>query len=402
MALTVVLSVMNGFIRDIRRHVRGTLSDLVVVSRFGPYELDNYATCMEAILKTDHVAACAPYVEGMAIAKYEGDLREFVHFRGVDPRRQSKVSEWDGRAGHNRTRLQPGRSLGTVLDHTAEGKPTLFGGQELFRRFPKGTKRDAQADPDTNFMSFGAPIVLVTVTKAFGRGVRVFRLSGLFKTGMYEFDRMYVYISLPEAQELVGAKDAVSGISVKVDAGANVLDVMQHMQERLGPTFRVITWQEQRATFLLAVEVERRVMTIILFFILVVAGFSIFAILTMVVMEKAKDIGTLRAVGATRAGVMSIFMILGSIIGVLGSAIGLSAGLALLKTMNRLEDWIFQEFGWRVFPQDVYYLDHIPHEISMPGLTMIVTGALLISFLASLYPAWRAARLDPVETLRYE
>lgn len=402
MALTVVLSVMNGFIRDIRSHVRGTLSDLVVVSRLGPYEVHDYEACMDEVLETEHVVACAPYVEGVAIAKYEGNLREFVHFRGVDPRLQSRVSDWDGQPGQKRTRMAPGRTMDTLLDDTAEGKPVLFGGQELFRRFPKGTKDDAQADPDANFMGFGDPVVLVTVTKSFGRGVRLFRLSGLFKTGMYEFDRMYVYISLKEAQRLVGAKDAVSGISIKVDADANVAGAMQAVQERLGPMFRVVTWQEQRATFLLAVEVERRVMSIILFFILLVAGFSIFAILTMVVMEKAKDIGTLRAIGATRIGVMSIFMILGSIIGVLGSAIGLSAGLALLKSMNRLEDLIFRQYGWRVFPQDVYYLDHIPHEISFRGLAMIVTGALLISFFASLYPAWRAARLDPVETLRYE
>ena len=402
MALTVVLSVMNGFLRDIRGHVRGTLADMVVKSSFGQYELANPEAVCKELLAIEHVEACSPFVDGVAIARFSNRAREFVHFRGVDARRQRRVCSWDGVPGKNRTRRLPGLTMDTVLDDVAPGKPALFGGQELFRAFRKGTQRDVEADPDVNFVELGSPVVIATVSQNLRRGLRMFRLSGLFKTGMYEFDSRYVYISLKEAQDLIDTKGKVSGISLRLDDYANAPLVTAEIERRLGAMYYTLTWEQQRDTFLRAVEVERRVMTIILFFIVLVAGFGIFAILTMVVMEKAKDIGTLKAIGATRSSVMGIFVLLGSIIGVIGAVLGLAAGLTILKTMNRLEDVIYQHTGWKVFPPDIYYLDHIPHRISVQGLALFMGGAVLISFLASLYPAWRAARLDPVQTLRYE
>jgi len=402
MALTVVLSVMNGFLRDIREHVRGTLADMVVMSSFGQYELANPEAVCKELLAIEHVQTCSPFVDGGAIARFSNRAREFVHFRGVDARRQRRVCSWDGMAGKKRTRLLPGLTMDTALDDVAPGKPALFGGQELFRAFRKGTPTDVEADPDVNFVDLGSPVVIATVSQNLRRGLRMFRLSGLFKTGMYEFDSRYVYISLKEAQDLIDTKGKVSGISLRLDDYANAPLVTTEIEQRLGAMYYTLTWQQQRDTFLRAVEVERRVMTIILFFIVLVAGFSIFAILTMVVMEKAKDIGTLKAVGATRSSIMGIFVLLGSIIGVIGSGLGLAAGLAILKTMNHLEDVIYLHTGWKVFPPDIYYLDHIPHRISVQSLAFFVGGAVFISFLASLYPAWRAARLDPVQTMRYE
>jgi len=523
MALTVVLSVMNGFLRDIKAHIRGTLTDLVVESHAGSFD---YKDRIEQIRKLEHVVACAPFVEGMAIAKF-GIAKQPVQFRGVIPEQQKLVSEWDGQPGQKRNRFLVGRTIDTVLNETHRGKPVLFGGQEMFRLMAKGSKVDPQADPDENFLPFEASpllgaddverplcaklvqaseqttpcpgqriwqlmpplvqtavqslasgkqvtrttkfvvvnglndviqnpvlydretfkgielpvecrellkrderddgetwklnrllleaaypneikalrlqmIVLATVTSSFGRSVRGFRLAGTFKTGMYEFDRSCVYISLKEAQELSGMGDTVTGISVRLDDYANAEIVREQIVSLLGPAFKTVTWEEERATFITAVEVERRVMGIILFFILVVAGFGILSILTMVVMEKAKDIGTLRAIGATRAGIIGIFTFLGAAIGVIGSAVGLGAGIVILKTMNRLEDWIYLQFDWRVFPQDVYYLDHIPHQISPGGLALFVAGAIFTSFVASLYPAWRAANVDPIQSLRYE
>ena len=400
MALTVVLSVMNGFLRDIKAHIRGTLTDLVVTSKYGaPFAYEEPKAAIERI---PHVVAAAPFVEGMAIAKFSG-VKQPVQFRGVVPRLQKLVSEWDGQPGHKHNRLMPGRTIDTVLDDFEEGKPAIFAGQEMFRVVAKGTADDPQADPEDHFLPLRTPVVLGTVKSTLlSTSVRPFRLAGTFKTGMYEFDRSCVYISLKEAQTLLGLGSAATGISVRLDDYANVAQVRQAIREHLGSAFKTGTWEEERATFIRAVEVERRVMGIILFFILMVAGFAIFAILTMVVMEKTKDIGTLRAIGATRLGIMGVFTFLGVAIGGVGSATGLAVGLVILKTMNRLEDLIYQEFQWRVFPQDVYYLDHIPHQISVLGVGLFVCGALVTSFLASLYPAWRAANVDPVESLRYE
>ncbi len=399
MALTVVLSVMNGFIRDIKAHIRGTLTDLTVLSIQGPFR---YEKPMAEIEKIPHVVACAPFVEGIAIAKFAG-VRQSVQFRGVEPALQCRVSHWDGPPGKKHNRFLPGRDIQTVLDPLPDGRPAIFAGQEMVRLRPKGTKDDPQADPDEHFLPLGVRMVLGTVTNSLlSTSVRAFWLAGTFKTGMFEFDRSCVYISLKEAQRLLGLQGEVTGISVKLDDFANAEQVRRAIEKRLGPLFRTTTWLEERKTFIRAVEVERRVMGVILFFILIVAGFSIFAILTMVVMEKMKDIGTLRAIGATKAGIVGVFTFVGAAIGVVGAALGLAAGLLILRVMNRLEDLIFEWTGWRVFPQDVYYLDHIPHQISPLGLTLFVVGAVLISFLASLYPAWRAAHLDPVQSLRYE
>src|SRR3989339_48762 len=197
-------------------------------------------------------------------------------------------------------------------------------------------------------------------------------------------------------------KDAVTGISVKLDDYRYANQVRDQLQAALGFEYYVQTWEDARKTFLTAVMMERHVMAFILFFIIVVAGFNILAILTMIVLEKSKDIGVLKALGATTQGIMSIFLLNGLLIGSIGASAGVAIGLSIVFRINWLENFLYNTIGWRPFPPEVYYFNQIPTVVNPGSIILTVGIAIASSVVFSVYPALRAARLDPVETLRYE
>lgn len=246
--------------------------------------------------------------------------------------------------------------------------------------------------------------MLVTLKEWDKISVKAFEVVGKFKSGMYDFDKNYVYIPLSVAQELTGAKekDAVSGISVKLDDYHYANEVRDKLQATLGFEYYVQTWEDARKTFLTAVMMERHVMALILFFILVVAGFNILAILTMIVLEKSRDIGILKALGSTTRGIMSIFLLHGLLIGSTGACLGVAAGLTIVLRINWLENVLYHTTGWRPFPPEVYYFNQIPTVVSPMSIAITAAIAIFCSVIFSIYPALRAARLDPVVTLRYE
>ncbi|MBM4055171.1 MAG: FtsX-like permease family protein [Planctomycetes bacterium] len=392
MTLIVVLSVMNGFDQELRSRIRGTLTH-IIITKGGMYGLENYQQVMEKIKTTKHVSACAPFVEGPALIKIRG-RKEFVYFKGIDPLAEATVGDFN-------SFISPFGKQPEDLQKTHGEKQTAstFCGIELVRIGP--------GDPETDPISFvqkGEQIVLVTLKQWDKISVKAFIFEGMFKSGMYDFDKNYVYIPLSEAQELTGIKEknAVSGISVKLDDYRYANEVRDTLQASLGFEYYVQTWEDARRTFLTAVMLERRVMAFILFFIIVVAGFNILAILTMIVLEKSKDIGILKALGATTQGIMSIFLLNGLFIGVIGSCAGAAIGLSVVLRINWLENVIYNLSGWRPFPPEVYYFDKIPTVIKPLSILLTIFIAIISSVIFSIYPAVRAARLDPVETLRYE
>ncbi|MGR3219122.1 MAG: ABC transporter permease, partial [Candidatus Anammoxibacter sp.] len=339
----------------------------------------------------DHIEACAPYIEGPALMRKRG-MKEFVYFKGIDPVAEARVSDFASYISDFNIKPQD------LLVRQGEKKIySAFAGIELLRIGPG----DFETNPES-FLPDMEKIVLVTLKGWDSISVKPFVLTGKFRSGMYDFDKSYIYIPLAAAQELTGSANSVTGIEIKLDNYKFASDIRDFIQKELGAGYFVQTWEDSRKTFLTAVTIERRVMTIILGCIIIVAGFSILAILRMTVLEKMKDIGTLKALGATSNGIMTIFLLNGFFIGIMGTAIGAVAGLSIIYKINAIERIIFNITGWRPFPPEIYYFSKIPAVVIPSDIATIACLSVLSSLLFSLQPSIRASHFNPVDVLRYE
>jgi lipoprotein-releasing system permease protein len=232
--------------------------------------------------------------------------------------------------------------------------------------------------------------------------MRQFRVAGLFNTGMYEYDTTLAYVSLGEAQSFLGIGDAVTGIQLRVRDVYRTGEMAAAINRTLGPPFHARDWMQMNKNILFALKTERTVMFIILTLIVLVAAFGIASTLFMVVMEKTRDIAILKSMGATSASIMKIFVIEGLLIGIAGTASGVAGGLLLALNLQPIVDFVQRTTGFELFSKDIYYLDHFPSQVVPFDVAVISVTAIAISLLATLYPSWQAARMDPVEALRYE
>jgi lipoprotein-releasing system permease protein len=224
--------------------------------------------------------------------------------------------------------------------------------------------------------------------------LRLFRVAAIFHSGMYEFDNSLVYISLPAIQELLGFGDRVTGLEVSIDDIYQAQEMSQTIVDKLGPDFYARDWINMNYSLFSALKLEKIAMFIILTLIILVAAFGIASTLFMMVMKKTKEIAILKSMGATRQSIMRIFVMDGLLIGFFGTSLGLVLGLILCVLLQRYE--------FIQLPRDVYLISTLPVKIESLDVALIVGAAMLISFLATLYPSWQASRLDPVEAIRYE
>ncbi len=386
MALIVVIAVMSGFSKDLRDKILGTNSH-VVVTNITQTGMDDYEKIIEKITKAEGVSAVAPFILSQVMLTNGGNAVGVV-VRGVDPDREASVSDLQKNLMQGSLQM-----LSTPEKHS--GKPRRHGiilGKELAHRLR--VQRD-------DIVSMVAPASRVTPMGLVPK-IKLFKVVGFFESGMFEYDSNLAFISIDSAQKFFAMKGKVSGVEIRVKDIEQADKVAAKIQDDLGFPYYARDWMRMNKNLFSALRLEKIVMFIILILIILVAAFNIVSTLFMVVMEKSKEIAILKSMGASRSSIMKIFSFQGLIIGITGTMIGCVGGFTIVPNLNEIVGFIENIFGITAFPSDVYYLDKLPSEIQYFDSFMIVVFSIVICFVASLYPAWRASRLNPVDGLRYE
>jgi len=377
-ALIVVLAVMNGFKEDLREKILGVTSH-VVVSRFDG-NIPKYQKLRAKVEVVSGVAASTPFIFTQAMINSRQAISGAV-LRGIEPETASKVI--------NLPKNMRSGSLEELAVEEKSGEPRatpgIILGNELARNL--GVSR---GEPVTVISPLGRLTPLGRVPRS-----QTFRVAGIFDSGMYEYDSTIAYVSIWAAQRFLGIGDRVTGIEVRVDDIYKADQVARDIGKALGGyPYWSRDWMRMNKNLFSALKLEKIVMFIILTLIILVAAFNIIGTLIMVVIEKTRDIAILKSMGATRRSIMKIFMIEGAIIGLVGTLSGLLGGYTLCK--------LLATYQFIELPPDVYYISTLPVRMDPLDVTLIALAAIIISLVATVYPAWQASRLDPAEAIRYE
>jgi lipoprotein-releasing system permease protein len=376
-ALIVVLSVMNGFERELRSRILGMASHATISAFEGG--LPDWRAVAARAEAHPEIQALAPYIQGEGMLRVSGALSGTL-LRGVLPEEEPKVSE----VGRH-------MKLGS-LDDLQAGEFRMILGSELARSM--GVEPGDRID----LMIPQASVTPAGVLPRFRR----FTVSGVFEIGMYEFDRGLVLIHLADAQALYRMDDTVSGVRLKLHDLFRAPRVARDLANELEGLYYVSDWTRQHANFFRAVRTEKMVMFIILSLIVAVAAFNIVSTLVMMVQDKQADIAILRTLGASPRSVLAIFMVQGSIIGVIGTVLGVIGGVLLALNVETLVPVLEALMGQEFLSPDVYYISDLPSELKGSDVLRISVLALSLGLLSTIYPAWRASRTQPAEALRYE
>ena len=370
MALLVVLSVMSGFQQDLQRKILGANAHIVIRNFRGP---DDYEKVAEKLKGDKDITAFAPFVLGQVMVSY-GKRAHGVYIRGIDPAAEARTTEL----------LSHIREGGIQRLYPDNDVPGLIIGKEL------AANLGVFVGDKVNIVS---PIGEIGPMGMLPR-VKQFRVAAIFELGMFEYDTNLVLTHMKPAQEFFGMKDDITGVQLRLNDIYKATEVKKRLQKTLGFPFAVMDWMQMNKNLFSALKLEKFAMFVILVLIVLVASFNIISNLIMNVIEKSREIAILKAIGATGSGIMTVFMLQGLFIGLIGTIIGITGGYSLGYILNRYE--IIK------LPADVYYLSHLPVKMELIDFITVSCSAIIISFLATLYPAWQAARLNPVEPLRYE
>ena len=394
MVLIVVLSVMSGFETTLKERLLGINAHLwVLPQRAG--QLQDYQDLTSRVETIPRVTHATPFTAHEVMLMARGRVAGTV-VRGIDPDERTQTADF--------ARLFEDRDLKALLHprvNDADGT-RRDGSQSAARGIVLGEELASSLR-----VTAGDQVILnspLGILQPAGilPNVRGFTVTGTFMTGMYEYDAKLALISLVEAQELFDLGKMVHGLEVRVDDIYRVREVAEATESLLGPGVWTRDWMEMNRTLFSALRQERVLMFIILVLIILVAAFNIISTLIMMVMEKTGAIAILKAMGASNRGIYRIFMVQGLVIGLVGMVLGTIAGLILAWNLPDIATTIEGWMGIQFFPPEVYVIDRLPVEIRPFDVIAIVVTSVCVSFLATLYPAWNASRLDPVVALRYE
>jgi len=384
MALIVVLAVMTGFEKDLTDKILGTNAHVVVTHNGAPME--DYQQVMAKLKGFKGVQAATPFIYNQVMLS-SGKNVSGVVLRGIDVATDRQV-----------TKLSKSIVEGSLDQLSQAGgsdpsaKPGLVVGKELAKHL------GLLVGDTVNVIS---PMGNITPLGMMPR-MKPFRVVGIFNTGMFEYDSTLAYISVAQAQVFFDLGDTVTGIQLKVDDVYHTGELVRAINQAMAPEYYARDWMQMNRNILFALKTEKMVMFIILTLIVLVAAFGIASTLFMVVMEKTRDIAILKSMGATGLSIMKIFVLEGLIIGVIGTIAGVASGLLIALNLEPIINAIEMVTGQNFFSKDVYYLDHFPSLVVPSDVVLISVTAVLISFIATLYPAWQASRMLPAEALRYE
>ena len=375
--LITVLSVMNGFHKEVRERILAMTSHADIRAAGGG--MTSWREALEKALRHPRVVGAAPYVESQAMM-VRGRQVSGVVVRGVDPSLEPSVVDVS-------RHMVEGR-----LDDLQPGRFKIILGKEL------AWALGARVGDKVTLL---VPRLTATPTGSVPR-LKRFTVSGIFSVGMGEYDRGVAITNISDLARLLRMKDEVTGIRLKLDDVFAARQISIELARQFRGWLRVIDWTDQHRNFFAALRMEKRMMGLLLFFIVVIAAFNIVATLVMLVVDKRADIAILKTFGASPGQVMRIFIVQGTVIGVVGTLIGIIGGVLLSLNVSQAVEFIEHLFGVHFIDPDVYYISELPSDLHWADVALVGLGSFLTSFLMTLYPAWNAYRTLPAEALRYE
>ncbi|HWQ38658.1 MAG TPA: lipoprotein-releasing ABC transporter permease subunit [Burkholderiales bacterium] len=376
-ALIVVLSVMNGFQKELRARILGVAAHVQIVGLGG--SLRDWPRLAQQATRNPEVVAAAPYVMAQGLLSHRRSVQGTM-VRGILPENEDNVADVGRHMKEGRLEaLRPGE-FGIVLGSELAGALGAGLGDRVVAITPQGQVTPAGVLPR----------------------LRQFTVVGVFEVGMYEYDAGLAFIHLADAQRLYRLGDAVSGIRLKLVELFDAPRVARELAKSIDEDVYVTDWTRSHANFFRAVQIEKRVMFIILLLIVAVAAFNIVSTLVMAVTDKRADIAILRTLGSAPADIMRIFVIQGALIGVIGTLGGVLLGVAVALNIDVIVPAIEHAFGVQFLAKDVYYISDLPSDLQLRDVVTIATTAFGLSLAATIYPSLRAASVNPAEALRYE
>jgi lipoprotein-releasing system permease protein len=376
-ALIVVLSVMNGFQTEIRTRILGIASHVQIADARGG--LADWQGVARAAADNPQVVAAAPYVNGQGMLSF-GRAARGVQVRGVLPALEARVTDIGRHMTAGRLEALAAGEFGIVLGADLARGLGARDGDKVALIIPQGNVTPAGVVPR----------------------LKQFTVVGIFNVGYNEADAALALVHLRDAQRLYQIGDAVSGVRLKLHDLFQARTVARQVAASLGRDLYAYDWTRSNANLFRAIQIEKRMMFIIMVLIITVASFNVVSTLVMLVTDKQADIAILRTLGAAPGSVMRIFMVQGAVIGVIGTVLGVAGGVALALNIDTVVPALEAVLGFKFLAKDVYMIPELPSQVEAADVTVITVVSLLLSFFATLYPSWRASRVNPAEALRYE